>query len=432
MQEHHKVVIIGAGQGGLGVSYYLKQAGINHLILDRGDIANSWKENRWDSFCLVTPNWTLNFPGKPYQGTDPDGFMKRDDFVQYMTTWAESFNAPVRKFTNVHEVSLRNPGFVIKTDSGDITSDFLVVATATHQHPKIPDIAKKIPKSINQLHADQYKNTSNLNDGGVLVVGSGQTGCQIVEDLIRDKRDTYLCVGRTGRLPRRYRGKDAISWQKEMNLLDRTPDMLSDLSLRFRPDPHCSGRDGGQTLSLHNFNRAGVKLCGRLEDLSRTDLIFGNSLKSDINYSDDFASQFRKNIDAYILKENIEAPLPCDNDFEGEPHVGDPSIESIEKLDYKLAGINTIIWATGFKYDFSWIDAKVTDEMGYPVTEKGYAGVKGLYFNGLNWMTKRKSGILYGFNEDSLEVSNQIKKLVNGNLPDELNSNKNVDEKICM
>lgn len=159
MQEHHKVVIIGAGQGGLGVSYYLKQAGINHLILDRGDIANSWKENRWDSFCLVTPNWTLNFPGKPYQGTDPDGFMKRDDFVQYMTTWAESFNAPVRKFTNVHEVSLRNPGFVIKTDSGDITSDFLVVATATHQHPKIPDIAKKIPKSINQLHADQYKNT---------------------------------------------------------------------------------------------------------------------------------------------------------------------------------------------------------------------------------------------------------------------------------
>ena len=303
MQEHQKIVIIGAGQGGLGVSYYLSKAGLSHLILDRGDIANSWKENRWDSFCLVTPNWTLNFPGKPYAGTDPDGFMKRDDFVRYMSDWAASFNAPVRKYTNVHEVSLTNPGFLIKTDRGDITAEILVVATATHQRPKIPDIAIKIPKNINQLHADQYKNTSELNDGGVLVVGSGQTGCQVVEDLVRDGRDTYLCVGRTGRLPRRYRGRDAISWQKEMNLLDRTPDMLGDLSLRFRPDPHCSGRDGGQTLSLHNFNRAGVKLLGRLEDATQTDLIFGNSIKSDIKYSDDFASDFRKNIDAYILKD---------------------------------------------------------------------------------------------------------------------------------
>jgi len=432
LTEHHKIVIIGAGQGGLGVSYYLSKVGIDHLILDRGDIANSWKENRWDSFCLVTPNWTLNFPGKPYQGTDPDGFMKRDDFVRYMSDWAKSFKAPVRRHTNVREVSLTNPGFLIKTDNGHIKSEILVVATATHQHPKIPDIAKKIPKSINQLHAEQYKNTSQLNNGGVLVVGSGQTGCQIVEDLLRDKRDTYLCVGRTGRLPRRYRGKDAISWQKEMNLLDRTPDMLNDLSLRFRPDPHCSGRDGGQTLSLHNFNRAGVKLYGRLEDLIQTDLIFGNSLKSDIKYSDEFANDFRKNIDTYIIETNIDVPLPCAKDFEGEYHVGDPSIESIKNLDFKLAGINTIIWATGFKYDFSWIDANVTDQMGYPVTDKGYTGIKGLYFNGLNWMTKRKSGILYGFDEDSVEVSNQIKSLVNDNLLSGSISNNNVGENRCM
>ena len=432
MQEHQKIVIIGAGQGGLGVSYYLSKAGLSHLILDRGDIANSWKENRWDSFCLVTPNWTLNFPGKPYAGTDPDGFMKRDDFVRYMSDWAESFNAPVRKYTNVHEVSLTNPGFLIKTDRGDITAEILVVATATHQRPKIPDIAIKIPKNINQLHADQYKNTSELNDGGVLVVGSGQTGCQVVEDLVRDGRDTYLCVGRTGRLPRRYRGRDAISWQKEMNLLDRTPDMLGDLSLRFRPDPHCSGRDGGQTLSLHNFNRAGVKLLGRLEDATQTDLIFGNSIKSDIKYSDDFASDFRKNIDAYIIKTNIDAPLSCANDFEGEQQVGDPSIKAIEKLDFKLAGINTIIWATGFQYDFSWIEAKVTDQMGYPVTDKGHTGIEGLYFNGLNWMTKRKSGILYGFDEDSVEVSNQIISLVNGSSQYDLNSRDKVGENRCM
>ena len=329
-------------------------------------------------------------------------------------------------------VSLTNPGFLIKTDRGYIKSEILVVATATYQYPKIPEIAKRIPDGINQLHADQYKNPSQLNDGGVLVVGSGQTGCQIVEDLLRDKRDTHLCVGRTGRLPRRYRGRDAISWQKEMNLLDRTPDMLNDLSLRFRSDPHCSGRDGGQTLSLHNFNREGVKLYGRLEDLAGTDFIFGNSLKSDIKYSDDFANDFRKNIDTYISEKNIEAPFPCANDFEGEYREEDPSIESPKTLNFKLASIKTVIWATGFQYDFSWIDAKVTDQMGYPLTDKGNAGIKGLYFNGLNWMTKRKSGILYGFNEDSVYVSNQIIDLVNENAKYQSNLSNNVGESRCM
>ena len=144
--EHHNIIVIGAGQGGLGVSYYLTKAGVKHLVLERGDIANSWKDNRWDTFCLVTPNWTLNLPGKPYRGSDPNGFMKRDEFVQYFTKWAEDFDAPVRKNTNVIRVIPQKSGFLLKTSDGDLTSDIIVVATATYQKPKVPEISKKLPE----------------------------------------------------------------------------------------------------------------------------------------------------------------------------------------------------------------------------------------------------------------------------------------------
>ena len=409
MPEYHKIVVVGAGQGGLGISYYLTKFNLPHIVVDKGDIANSWKEKRWDSFCLVTPNWTLNFPGHPYKGIDPNGFMKRDEFVEYISNWAKSFNAPIRKNINIKSIKIQNSKFLLETNDKELLSDVVVIATSTHQLPNIPNVSKKIPKSIKSIHVESYKNPLKLDGGEVLVVGSGQSGCQVVEDLISEGRKVHLCVGKSGRLPRSYRGKDCITWQKEMNLLDRTPDMLEKPSLRFAGDPHLSGRDGGKTLSLHKFHRNGVNLYGRLIDVSGNEFIFDDNLFSDIACSDNYAKEFRKRIDDYINISKLNVPSPSYEDFDGEEIKDDKVIKTKRSLDFIKNKIKTIIWATGFIYDFSWINCPITDEMGYPKTNQGATNTKGLYFNGLNWMTKRKSGILYGFDEDSISVATQIK-----------------------
>lgn len=408
MSEHHNVVIVGAGQGGLSVSYYLTESDIPHIVLDRGGIAHAWQAHRWDSFCLVTPNWSVDLPGRPYTGRDPFGFMPRDDFAKYMGEWAAGFGAPVRAGVDVTEIGPHNNTFRLETDKGMITADAVVVATATYQHPKIPAVATKLPQSVHQLHAEDYKNPDQCPEGAVLVVGSGQTGCQLVEDMLRCGRNVFLCVGRTGRLPRRYRGRDCLEWQRDMGLLDRTPDMLGDPAERFLGDPHLTGRDGGATVSLHDYARRGVTLLGRLEDVDGDVMRFGANLQDDIRYADDFSDDLMRRIDDYIAGSDISAPVPTDAELVGGPDVADWAVDNIDKLEFSKSGIRTVIWATGFTYDFSWIDFPVTDDMGYPVTQDGATSVEGLYFCGLNWMSKRKSGILYGVREDAKAVSEKI------------------------
>ncbi len=408
MTDHYPVAIIGAGQGGLGVSYYLSKASVPHIVLDRGGIANAWKANRWDSFCLVTPNWTINLPGKPYDGDDPDGFMLRDDFVDYMTDWAENFGAPVRSGVNVSKLSDRGTGFVLETSEGEVRADNVVVATATYQHPKLPAVSKKLPADVKQLHAEEYKNAAQAEDGAVLVVGSGQTGCQIVEDMLRAGRKVLLCVARTGRLPRRYRGRDSLCWQRDMGLLDRTPDMLESPAQRFVGDPHVTGRDGGASVSLNDFHRRGVTLLGRLVDIKQNQMHFGKSLAADMAFADSFAVEFRAKVDAHIAERGINAPDPTSAELGGDPDVGHSSVHGPESLDFAEANIRTVIWATGFSYDFSWVEFPVTDALGYPETDNGSTSTPGLFFCGLNWMTRRKSGILYGVDDDARVVSDQI------------------------
>lgn len=397
----HDVVIVGAGQGGLSVSYYLRQAGTEHTILDRGGVGHAWEANRWDSFCLVTPNWTVNLPGRPYDGDDPDGFMLRDDFVRYLKDWARDFGAPVEAGIEVRRVRREGDLFVLETSKGPRTARRVVIATATYQNPKIPPVSAEIPDDIKQLHAEAYKNPGQAANGAVLVVGSGQTGCQVVEDFLRAGREVYLCVARTGQLLRRYRGRDCISWQQDMGLLDRTPDMLDTPGQRFVGDPHLTGRDGGATVSLHDFHRRGVTLLGRLETVSGNTARFRDDLADNLKYADDFAEDFRRKIDAFIAEKGLDAPAPTARDLAGGADPKNGPIPSIPELNLKKAGIGTIIWATGFTYDFSWIDDLETDEFSYPLMERGGTSIPGLYFCGLNWMSKRKSGILFGVDEDA-------------------------------
>ncbi len=241
-----------------------------------------------------------------------------------------------------------------------------------------------------------------------MVVGSGQTGCQIVEDLLRAGRKVYLSVGRTGRLPRRYRGRDCIAWQRDLRLLDRTPDMLESPAQRFASDPHVSGRDGGATISLHDFRRRGATLLGRLGDVVEGELQFDDTLAEEIEFADAYAERFFASIDDYIETTNLDAPLPTLAERAGGPLDDDLPVEHLRTLAIEAAGIGTVIWSTGFAFDFSWIDFPVTDAFGYPVTQGGVTAVDGLYFCGLNWMTKRKSGILYGVAEDAEVVANDL------------------------
>ncbi len=408
MSEHNQVAIIGAGQGGLSTSYYLSKAGIEHVVLDKGEIAQAWRNERWDTFCLVTPNWTVNLPGQPYNGGDPDGFMPRDEFVAYFEEWARGFHAPVRTGVEVHKVKGVPGRFDLETSQGRLTADRVIVATATYQKPRTPKVAGDLPDDIFQINARDYKNPDQLPAGAVLVVGSGQTGCQLAEDLDWAGRKVFLCVGRSGRLPRRYRGRDCLEWQRDMKLLDRTPDMLDNPTLRFVGDPHLSGRNGGHTVSLHDFHKRGITLVGRLTSADGRTVSFAPDLNENVEYADRYARDFRTAVDGHIRAQGVDAPAPTTAELAGDPLEENTSLPTQSFLDLDVAGIRSVVWATGFSYDFEWVDFPVRDSMGYPQTARGVTAVPGLYFMGLNWMYKRKSGILYGVDEDAAYVADHL------------------------
>lgn len=400
-------VIVGAGQAGLATSWFLTQRGVPHRVLERGRVGEAWRTQRWDSFCLVTPNWSIALPGAGYAGDEPDGFMARDDFVAHLERWAASFAAPIETGVAVTRIGGAPGDFRIATQEGVIAAATIVVAAGTYQSPRLPACATQLPGHLHQLAATDYRSPAALPPGAVLVVGSGQTGCQLAEEIHASGRRTYLSVGGSGRLPRRHRGRDVIAWQRDMGYLDRTPDMLENPGLRFRGDPHLSGRGGGRTLSLHDFRRDGIVLLGGLRGFDGARALLNDDLAAKLRVADAFAANIRRLIDAHIAGQGICAPAPTAAELAGEPPAA-WSAPSPATLDLNAAGVSTVIWATGFRFDFSWIDFPVFDGFGYPRTEVSATAVPGLYFMGLNWMHKRKSGIIYGVAEDAAWTATHI------------------------
>ncbi|MDP6094554.1 MAG: NAD(P)-binding domain-containing protein [Gammaproteobacteria bacterium] len=408
MGEHIDVLVIGAGQGGLSASYFLTQQGVPHLVLERGEVGNAWRTDRWDSFTLVTPNWTIRLPGAEYQGNSPDAFMGREEFVAYLERWAKSFKCPLSANTEVTGLSSDGSAIRVETSEGALTTANAIIATGTYQRAKIPAIARQCPVRLCQLDARQYRSPDQLPDGAALVVGSGQTGCQIADEINKAGREVYLCVGRAGRLPRRFRGRDALEWQLDMGFLDRTPDMLDAPADRFRGDPHVSGKNGGQTLSLHDFRAQGIHLLGRLKSISGEVAYLAKGIQDQVAYADQFAADFRKNVDAYIAASGVVAPAATPEELAGDPVGEDWVVPDTQEINFLDCNINTIVWATGFSFDFSWINFPVIDGFGYPITKRGVTSVPGLYFVGLNWMYKKKSGIIYGVGEDAEYVTSHV------------------------
>lgn len=417
MSELLDTVVVGAGQAGLGSSYFLQRDGRKHIVFERGRIGETWLSQRWDSFQLNTPNFMNTLPGFPYQGSEPDGFWRQDELVAYFRGYVEKFRLPVQ--IGVKVISLDQAEdkshFTVKIQANGgadetVLCRSVIVASGIQCVPKIPVFQKRIPEQIIQLHTSSYRNPEALPPGAILVVGSAQSGCQIVEDLLSAGRKVYLCTGKAGRVPRRYRGRDILEWWIDMKFMDVTYASLEDKSDSRIPVPQVSGVGRyGHTVSLQGLAHQGAFILGRLQDVEDGTLILGDEAAAHIRHGDETSQRFKDDIDAYIEKMGIEPP-PNEDD---SADVSDPeaaSASTLKQLNLQEAGISTIIWSTGFSGDFSWIHLPVTDPEGMPIHERGVSPVDGLYFIGFPWLSKRKSGTIYGIREDAQYIASVLTK----------------------
>ena len=406
MNQEIETVIIGGGQAGLSTSYHLKQRRQEHLVLDAAiQPAHVWRDDRWDSFNLLTPNWSFRLPGAEYQGGDPHGFMGRAEIVATFEQYIQRFQLPVQFGEHVVSVDRvhSGQGYLVNTLDTALQARNVVVATGLYQRARKPLVSADLSPHLTQLHSSQYRNPAALPPGAVLVVGSGQSGCQIAEELYLSGRRVYLCTSSAGRAPRRYRGKDVFEWLHLSGFLDRTVDKLPSPRAKFAANPHLSGRDGGRTLNLHQFARDGVTLLGRIQDGRDQTIKLAADLKDNLAKADKFEAEIVKLIDDFIAQAGSDASP------ESLPVLRDGyAVEVITELDLRRAGITSIIWAMGFAFDFGLVKLPVFDGDGYPIQQRGVTAYPGLFFVGLPWLFKYKSGLLVGVGEDAEYIAAAI------------------------
>jgi putative flavoprotein involved in K+ transport len=406
--EHVDVVIVGGGQAGLAMSYCLNAQGRTHVVLEQARIAESWRTKRWDSLRVISPNWTVRLPGYSYAGDIPDGFMGKDEVVERLVAYAASFSAPVREGVRATFVE-RAPtgaGFLVRTETGDYVAPRVVIATGALQRPHIPAYGAALPADIAQITPYTYRHPAALPPGAVLVVGSGQSGCQIAEELRWAGRTVYLAVSRSWGMPRRYRGRDASFWFRAVGWFAETVDDLPPGARSGLPNPQLTGAEGGHDLTVYTLARQGVVLMGRLQDVHDGKATFASDLAESLAWGDAQARRFLTSIDDLIRNEGLDAPtevfpnclLPAEGANPAPP----------EELSLAEAGITTVVWATGYRPDLEWVRLPVLDAEGYPLQRRGVTEVPGLYFLGLDWLYKRSSGLFGGMSDDAVYLASVI------------------------
>lgn len=403
-------LVIGGGQAGLATSYWLKRAGIEHLVLERRrELGGSWHD-RWDSFHLVAPNFTLRLPGMPYAGPEPDAFMPRAGVIEYVRQYAAMVAPPLRLGTGVDRLAMSDGRFEARTGQGIFVARNVVLATGPYQRPKIPGAASQLAPHIQQLHSHDYRRPAQIAEGAVLVVGTGQSGTQIAEELHQAGRDVHLAVSMCPRAPRRYRGRDVIWWLaqtflhgEEVGVHFPTVADLPSPAHRFMCNPHVSGTQGGHDINLRDFARRGMQLYGRLEALDGARARFSADLAERLAFADTaFANEFGRLFDAYIAAAGIDAPL------DDRPAPDDFTPPTVTELDLDRAGVRSVLWATGYKLDFSWVKLPIFDEWGYPRHVRGVTEQRGLYAVGLPWLHSEPSSVFAGVGADAAHVVEHI------------------------
>ena len=401
---HYPVIVIGGGQAGLSMSACLKTQGIEHVVLEKNRIAHSWRTQRWDAFCLVTPNWQCQLPGFPYPGNEPHGFMLRDEIVAYVEEFAKRIDAPVKEGVAVTRLTKdADEGFHLETDEGPMRADAVVLAVSAYHKPSIPRIGERIPGHIAQIHSSAYKNPEQLPPGGVLVVGSGQSGCQIAEDLHLAGRKVHLVVGSAPRCPRFYRGRDAVDWLDDLGQYDLPVEKhpLGE-QVRKKANHYLTGRDGGRDIDLRRFALEGMKLYGRLLDVVDGKPCFGDDLAKNLDAADAVYNGICRLIDKHIADAGIDAP--AGQHYEA---VWQPS-DVPSGLDLDAAGITSILWATGFSSDWSWVDLPIFNGAGYPSHRRGVTQMDGVYVLGMPWLHTWGSGRFVGIGRDAAYLAERM------------------------
>jgi putative flavoprotein involved in K+ transport len=398
------VAIVGAGQAGLSVSWFLTQERVEHVLLEASTTAHEWTDRRWDNFTLVTPNWHCRLPGYAYDGDDPDGFMTRDEVAAWLAGYAASFDPPVRENTPVTLLTEREGGgFVLTLDGPDgeqvLEAEHVVLATGGYHLPIVPPFAAAIDPSIVQVHSADYRNAAQLPPGEVLVVGSGQSGAQIAEDLHLEGRAVHLALGDAPRVARTYRGRDCMTWLAEMGLYDTPVQQYpGGRAAREKTNHYVTGRDGGRDIDLRQFAVEGMRLYGLMSGAEGTRLSFEPTVTSALDAADAVYNSICRDIDAYIEREGIAAPP-------GAPYepVWAPDHEP-RVLDLAEAGITSIVWGIGYRPDYRWVKVGVFDGAAAPTHTRGVTSVPGLYFLGLPWMHTWGSGRFAGIARDAEHV----------------------------
>ncbi len=397
------VVIIGAGQAGLAMSHCLTERSIDHVLLERGESANSWTTERWDSLRLLTPNWMSRLPGCTYQGDDPDGYMTAAEVVEYLRAYRRSFSAPVESNTTVLSVESTADGFNVATDRGPWHCQSVVIATGACSTPKIPALAAELPDSINQLAPISYRRPDMIDeDGGVLVVGASASGAQIADELCRSGRNVTLAVGDHVRLPRSYRGMDIHWWMNAIGQLDERYDEVEDINRARRlPSLQLVGSPERRTLDLNSLSAQGVELVGRFAGLRDRTAQFSGSFANQCLSADLKQGRLLDRIDEFAAEEGLDGELLA-------PERPEPTATGTARTEIDVNDIKTVIWATGFKPNYPWLPNEVLDHKGAIRHDGGVMETAGMYVLGLPFTRRRKSSFLDGVGPDAVELSDHL------------------------
>ena len=399
-------VVIGAGHSGLATSRFLTQRAIEHVVLDRGDIANSWRTQRWDSLRLLTPNWLSRLPGFAYDGPDPDGFMTVPEVIAFIERYAAVVEAPVRTGTTVTDVSAIGGGYRVTTDRGTWEAPTVVLASGGFNLPNVPALAAAVPSSVTTINAASYRRPDQLPDGAVLVVGASATGIQLADELQRSGRPVTLSVGEHVRMPRAYRGRDIMWWMTAAGILDERYDEVDDVvRARNVPSPQLVGTLDRSTRDLNALTDIGVALVGRLSEVRDGVALFSGALRNKCALADLKLGRLLDTFDAWALASGLDRDV-------APPHRPAPTrVPDAPRLavDLRSGEIASIVWATGFRPDYSWLSVPVLDRKGRLRHEGGVVtGAPGMYAVGLNVLRRRKSSFIHGAEDDARELTDHL------------------------